>query len=115
MAALLLPAVGCPWWKACIALPAHLLVTVVRASENLQAGLHHNATAKTEHQMKGGLFLDVVIREGTSILQLLASEDQALLVGGDALLVLNFLLHVIDRVIRLDLERDCLARILFIS
>ena len=33
--------------------------------------------------MEGGLFLDVVVREGTSILQLLASEDQTLLVRWD--------------------------------
>ena len=33
--------------------------------------------------MKSGLFLDVVVRKGTSILQLLASEDETLLVGWD--------------------------------
>ena len=37
--------------------------------------------------MEGGLLLDIVIREGTTILKLLAGEDQALLVGGYALLV----------------------------
>ena len=31
--------------------------------------------------MKGGLLLDVVVREGAAILELLAREDQALLVG----------------------------------
>ena len=33
--------------------------------------------------------MDVVIRQGASILKLLASEDETLLVGGDALLVLK--------------------------
>ena len=32
--------------------------------------------------MQGGLLLDVVVREGAAILELLAREDQALLVGG---------------------------------
>ena len=40
------------------------------------------ATAETEHEVKGGLLLDVVIREGAAIFELLAREDQALLVGG---------------------------------
>ena len=40
--------------------------------------------------MEGGLLLDVVVRQGAAVLQLLAaSEDQALLVGRDALLVLD--------------------------
>jgi len=40
---------------------------------------------------------------------LLASEDEPLLVRGDALLVLDLGLDVVDRVGRLDLERDRLA------
>ena len=39
--------------------------------------------------MEGGLLLDVVVREGPTVLELLASEDQPLLVRGDALLVLQ--------------------------
>jgi predicted solute-binding protein len=38
--------------------------------------------------VQGGLLLDVVVRQGAAVLQLLARKDQALLVGGDALLVL---------------------------
>ena len=38
--------------------------------------------------MKGGLLLDVVIGQGPAVLQLLASEDQPLLVRRDAFLVL---------------------------
>ena len=40
------------------------------------------------HQVKGRLLLDVVIRESSAIFKLLSSEDQTLLVRGDALLVL---------------------------
>ena len=45
-----------------------------------------------------------------SILQLLAREDQPLLVGGNALLVLDLGLHVLDGVRRLHLEGDGLTR-----
>jgi hypothetical protein len=45
-----------------------------------------------------GLLLDVVVGERAAVLELLAREDQVLLVGRDALLVLNFLLHVLDGV-----------------
>ena len=51
----------------------------------------------------------LVIREGAAVLKLLAGKDQPLLVRRDALLVLDLLLHVLDRVRRLDVERDGLA------
>jgi hypothetical protein len=59
--------------------------------------------------VEGGLLLDVVVRESAAVLELLASEDQALLVRGDALLVLDLGLDVVDGVGRLDLESDGLA------
>ena len=34
--------------------------------------------------MKGGLLLDVVVREGAAVLELLAREDETLLIRGDA-------------------------------
>ena len=61
-------------------------------------------------KVKGRLFLDIVVGEGTAIFKLLAGEDQALLVGGDALLVLNLGLDVVDGVRGLDLESDGLSR-----
>ncbi len=44
-------------------------------------------SAKTENEMKRRLFLDVVIRESTAVLELFAGEDQALLVWWDSFLV----------------------------
>ena len=44
-------------------------------------------TTEAEDEVKSALLLDVVVGEGTAILELLASEDQALLVRGDTLLV----------------------------
>ena len=77
------------------------------AGESLDEDLH--TTAEAEHEVEGGLLLDVVIREGAAILELLAREDQALLVGGDALLVLDLGLDVVDGVGRLHLEGDGLT------
>merc|ERR1711894_542565 len=63
-----------------------------------------------EDKVKSGLLLDVVVRQSPTILQLLASEDQPLLVRGDSLLVLPMSLHILDGVRRLHLEGDGLAR-----
>merc|ERR1711937_685486 len=46
------------------------------ASQSLNKDLH--ASAETQDKMKSGLFLNVVIRECTSIFKLLACKDQAL-------------------------------------
>ena len=67
-------------------------------------------TTEAKHQVKGALLLDVVVGEGAAILELLAGEDQALLVRGNALLVLDLLLDIVDGVARLHLEGDSLAR-----
>ena len=45
--------------------------------------------AQAENKVKGALLLDVVVGERAAVLQLLASEDEALLVRRDALLVLD--------------------------
>ena len=60
--------------------------------------------------MNGAKVLDVVVGERAAVLELLAREDEALLIRRNALLVLNLLLHVLDRVAGLDIERDGLAR-----
>merc|ERR1711878_168329 len=56
--------------------------------------------------MEGGLLLNVVVRKGPAILQLLSSKDQPLLVWGDALLVLDLGLDILNRVRRLHLQGD---------
>ena len=66
-------------------------------------------TKKAQHEVKRALLLDVVVGERVAVLQLLAGKDQTLLVRGDALLVLDLRLHVVDAVPRLDLQRDGLA------
>ena len=68
-----------------------------------------HAAAETQDQVQRRLLLDVVVREGAAVLELLARKDQALLVGRDALLVLDLGLDVVNRVRRLNLEGDRLA------
>ena len=77
------------------------------AGQGLHEDLH--ATAETEHEMERGLLLNVVVAEGATILELLAGEDQALLVWWDAFLVLDLRLHIIDGIRGLNLEGDGLA------
>ena len=64
------------------------------------------ASTQAENQVKGGLLLDVVVAQSTTILQLLASEDQTLLVGMGSFLVLELLFHVLYRVSRVDFQGD---------
>ena len=40
-------------------------------------------------KVKGALLLDVVVGEGATVFQLLSGEDEALLIRGDSLLVLD--------------------------
>ncbi|CAM9115904.1 unnamed protein product [Ectocarpus fasciculatus] len=54
------------------------------------------SAAETKHQVEGRLLLDVVVRQSAAILKLLAGEDQTLLVRGDALFVLDLLLHAVE-------------------
>ena len=67
------------------------------------------ASSKTKDKVEGALLLDVVVRKSASVLELLASEDQSLLVRGDSFLVLDLLLHGLDGVGALDLKGDGLA------
>jgi hypothetical protein len=89
---------------------------VITDPEGLQAPLsrrqpsaHLLATTQAQHQVERGLLLNVVIGERTAVLELLTREDKALLVRGNALLVLNLRLNVIDRIGALDFQRDRLA------
>ena len=66
------------------------------SSEGLHEDLH--ATTEAEHQVEGGLLLDVVVGQGAAVFQLLSGEDQSLLVRWDSFLVLNLGLDIVDGV-----------------
>ena len=78
---LLLPAVGHKGVKCDVTLAAHHFVAVVLLGENSQRRFD-DASSQPQHQMKSRLLLDVVIRQGPAVFQLIP-EDQSLLVGWD--------------------------------
>ena len=68
------------------------------------------SAAQAQDQVQGAFLLDVVVCEGPAVLELLPGEDEALLVGRDALLVLDFGFDLVDGVGGVDFERYGLAR-----
>jgi len=85
----------------------------------------HTST-KAEDEMERGLLLDIATRnvgitmgwtsrygllvgKSAPVFELLAGEDQPLLIGGNTLLVLNLRLHIVDSIGRLDFKGDRLA------
>ena len=77
------------------------------ACESLDEDLH--SSTKTKDKMESALLLNVVIGKGSSVLKLLSGEDQALLIRGDTLLILDLGLDVVNGIRRLDLEGDGLS------
>merc|ERR1712200_122093 len=72
--------------------------------EGLNEDLH--TSSQPQDQMESRLFLDIVVGQRPAILELLASEDQPLLVRRDSLLVLDLGLDVLDAIASLDLQGD---------
>jgi hypothetical protein len=60
--------------------------------------------------MQGGFLLNIVITQGTVILQLLAGKNKTLLIRGNALLVLNLGLDGFNGIGGLDIERNGFTR-----
>ena len=57
----------------------------------------------------GGRKIGLLVAQGATIFELLTSEDETLLVGRDALLVLDLGLDIVDSIGGLDLEGDGLS------
>ena len=64
--------------------------------QSLDEDLH--SSSKSEDQVESGLLLNIVICKGSSILKLLSSEDESLLVTWDSLLILDLGLHCFNGV-----------------
>lgn len=109
MATLLLTTVGSTGWKTGVAFAANGLLAIVSLGKQCQRRIIH-ATPQPQDKMKRGFLLNVVIAQGPSVFQLLAGEDEALLIRGNALLILNLGLDVVDGIGWLDIESDGLAR-----
>ena len=74
-----------------------------------KGAVHFSSTSQTQHQMKGRFLLDIVIRQSSAILQLLSGKDQSLLIRGNAFLVLDLLLDVVNGVRSFHFKGDGLA------
>lgn len=59
--------------------------------------------------MQGRFLLDIVIAKSASVFELFAGEDETLLVGWDALFVLDLGLDIVDCVGGFDFEGDGFA------
>merc|ERR1712039_473596 len=89
----------------------HILDGVIRfhiegdrlSGQGLDENLH-GTTSQSQHQIQGGFLLNVIIRESTSILQLLSSEDQSLLFRWNTFFILNLGLDILNGVIWLHIE-----------
>ena len=55
----------------------------------LRSSTYLHASTETENEVQGRFLLDVVVRKGTSVLELLSGEDQTLLIRGDSLLFVD--------------------------
>merc|ERR1719232_1233010 len=78
------------------------------SGEGLDEDLH-GTTAKAKDKVEGRLLLDVVVRKGSAVLELLSSEDQSLLLWRNSFLVLDLRLDVLDGVIGFNVQGDRLS------
>ena len=108
MTALLLSAVGGSRWESGVALSANHLIAVVLSGQHLKRWFD-GTTTKAKNKVKSGLLLNVIVSKSSSILELLSSEDQTLLIWGNSFLVLDLGLDVIDAVRGLDIKGDGLT------
>ena len=83
MTAFLLSAVLSTEGETSVALSADHLVAVVLSGEDLEGRLD-DTTTQSEDEVEGRLLLDVVVGERATVFELLAGEDEALLIRGDA-------------------------------
>ena len=104
------------WWDAFLVLDLGLDVFNpvgwldfegdVLASEGLDENLH--TTTEPENEVEGGVLLNGVVLKGVAVFELLASEDQSLLIWWDTFLILDLSLDVLDSICWLDLKRNVL-------
>ncbi len=59
--------------------------------------------------MQRRFLLDIVVSKCAVVLELLARKDKTLLVGRDAFLILNLLLHALNRIRRLNIKSNGLT------
>lgn len=65
-----------------------------------------HAATETEDEVQCRLFLDIIVGQRPAFLELLAGENEPLLVGGDTFLVLDLAFDHVDGIGRFYLQRD---------
>ena len=88
-----------------VALTADHLLAVVLLGESSQSGLNHTTSHLEEH-LQSSLSSNGVGADGLRVLELLASEHEALVLVVDVFLLLEHLLHVLHGLRGLDLQSD---------
>ena len=93
MTTLSLSAVHSLNWKSSITLSANHLFALELSGKSgeIRLDFHgsHTTTSESQDQMEGGLLLDIVIREGSTIFELLSSEDEPLLIWRNTFFILD--------------------------
>ena len=77
------------------------------ASQSLDEDLH--TSSESEHQVESRFLLDIVVRKGSSIFELLSSEDKSLLIGRDTFLILNLGFNILNGVWWFNIKSDGLS------
>merc|ERR1719309_1125724 len=62
-----------------------------------------STSSQSQHKVKSGFLLNVIIRESSSVLQLFTGKDQPLLIWRDSLLILDLSFNILDGITRLHL------------
>ena len=83
-----------------------LSLTLILLVSGLRLPPFLSATTKSQHKRKSGLLLNVVVKQSTSIFQLLASKDQSLVVRKNSFLTLDLGLYIYYCIRGLDLKSD---------
>jgi len=113
MATLSLAAVSSLCGKSSVAFSADHLLAFVFSGESGESSFDldgtETTTSKSEDEMEGRLFLDVVVLESSAILKLLSGEDESLLIWGNSFLILDLGFDVLNSVCWLDIKGDGLA------
>jgi len=73
-------------------------------SQSLHKDLH--TSSQSENQVQGWFLLNVIVRKGSAILQLLYRKDKPLLVWWNSLFVLDLCFHIRDCIGRLNVQRN---------
>merc|ERR1719278_1803818 len=68
------------------------------------------SSPQPQHQVEGGLLLDVVVGQSPPVLQLLPGKDQSLLIRWDSFLILDLGFYILDGITGLHLQGDGLPR-----